>query len=105
MQTADSSVPRLLSLLAEWMETFPYDFRDERVMAHVRSIISKCADNAVTAGVTSILQTLLDRLMALQRYEEFLQRPPLDDKVRDCNRIWEHFLNSVYHPILVIATV
>ncbi|EAT47253.1 AAEL001604-PA [Aedes aegypti] len=27
-----------LNLLSEWIETFPYDFRDERVMQHVRTM-------------------------------------------------------------------
>ncbi|XP_046670965.1 ras-GEF domain-containing family member 1B-like [Homalodisca vitripennis] len=73
----DCSISRTVQLLAEWMETFPYDFRDDRVMAHVRNIIRKCADCS-TEGVSSILQTLLDRLMALERYEEFLQRLNLE---------------------------
>lgn len=33
---------RVVSLLSEWAELFPYDFRDERMMAHVRTITQKC---------------------------------------------------------------
>ncbi|XP_054258079.1 ras-GEF domain-containing family member 1B-like [Macrosteles quadrilineatus] len=72
--TEEGPIPRLVQLLAEWMETFPYDFRDDRVMAHVRAIIRKCVTGGGTEEVSAILQTLLDRLTALQRYEEFLQR-------------------------------
>ncbi|XP_034934290.1 uncharacterized protein [Chelonus insularis] len=69
-------VPRLLQLLAEWTETFPYDFRDERVMAHVKSITQKVAalDDAARQEVSALLQNLLLRLTALERYEEGLAR-------------------------------
>ncbi|KAF7991077.1 hypothetical protein HCN44_002639 [Aphidius gifuensis] len=69
-------VPRLVQLLAEWTETFPYDFRDERVMAHVRSITQKVAnvDLAARQEVSGLLQNLLLRLTALERYEEALAR-------------------------------
>ncbi|XP_015113116.1 ras-GEF domain-containing family member 1B isoform X2 [Diachasma alloeum] len=69
-------VPRLVQLLAEWTETFPYDFRDERVMAHVKSITQKVASVDATARqeVSALLQNLLLRLTALERYEEGLAR-------------------------------
>ena len=35
-------VCHIVQLLGEWMELFPYDFRDERMMAHVRTITQKC---------------------------------------------------------------
>nr|XP_018914004.1 PREDICTED: uncharacterized protein LOC109041943 isoform X1 [Bemisia tabaci] len=69
-------IPRLVQLLAQWSETFPYDFRDERVMAHVRAITHRCV--SVEAGVrhqvSSLLTNLLHRLTALEKYEEFLQK-------------------------------
>ena len=69
-------MPRLVQLLAEWTETFPYDFRDERVMGHVRSITQKVAavDAAARQEVSALLQNLLLRLTALERYEEGLAR-------------------------------
>lgn len=69
-------VPHLVQLLAEWTETFPYDFRDERVMAHVRAITQKCVtiDPGIRKEVSTLLQNLLHRLTALEKYEEFLQR-------------------------------
>uniref|UniRef100_A0A1B6LRM7 Ras-GEF domain-containing protein n=1 Tax=Graphocephala atropunctata TaxID=36148 RepID=A0A1B6LRM7_9HEMI len=74
-------IPRLVQLMAEWSETFPYDFRDERVMAHVRSITQSCVSVVGAAGeervrreVATLLQNLLHRLTALEKYEEFLQR-------------------------------
>jgi len=35
-------ISHVVQLLGEWAELFPYDFRDERMMAHVRSITQKC---------------------------------------------------------------
>jgi len=35
-------VSHLVQLLGEWAELFPYDFRDERMMAHVRTITQRC---------------------------------------------------------------
>ena len=69
-------VPRLVQLLAEWTETFPYDFRDERMMSHVKSITQKIAavDAAVRQEVSTFLQNLLLKLTALERYEEGLAR-------------------------------
>lgn len=69
-------VPHLVQLLAEWTETFPYDFRDERVMAHVRAITQKCVtiDPGIRKEVSTLLQNLLHRLTTLEKYEEFLQR-------------------------------
>ncbi|KAK7866810.1 hypothetical protein R5R35_005243 [Gryllus longicercus] len=69
-------IPHLVQLLAEWTETFPYDFRDERVMAHVRSITQKCvtAEPGIRKEVSTLLQNLLHRLTTLEKYEEFLQR-------------------------------
>lgn len=42
-------VRHIVQLLAEWTETFPYDFRDERVMAHVRELTQQCV--AMEPGV------------------------------------------------------
>lgn len=35
-------IANVVQLLGEWAELFPYDFRDERMMAHVRTIAQKC---------------------------------------------------------------
>ncbi|CAD7094063.1 unnamed protein product [Hermetia illucens] len=61
-------------LLAEWIDTFPYDFRDERLMQHVRSMTRKCIsiDNSLRKDVQTMLQDLLQRLTVLEKYEEFL---------------------------------
>ncbi|XP_026810872.1 uncharacterized protein LOC113552274 [Rhopalosiphum maidis] len=76
-------VPRLVQLLAEWTDKFPYDFRDERVMAHVREITHQCVsvEPAVRHQVSAMLQTLLHRLTALDKYETFLQQTGTDTTV------------------------
>lgn len=76
-------VPRLVQLLAEWTDKFPYDFRDERVMVHVREITHQCVsvEPAVRHQVSAMLQTLLHRLTALDKYETFLQQTGTDATV------------------------
>ncbi|XP_058442701.1 uncharacterized protein LOC131425117 isoform X2 [Malaya genurostris] len=65
-----------VQLLSEWIETFPYDFRDERVMQHVRAMTQTCItiDNKLRTRVSTLLQNLLQRLKTLERYEEFLDK-------------------------------
>ncbi|XP_037934272.1 ras-GEF domain-containing family member 1B [Teleopsis dalmanni] len=69
------SAQHCIRLLSEWIETFPYDFRDERLMQQVRILARKCVyiDNALGKQVSRILQLLVQRLTALEKYEEFLQ--------------------------------
>lgn len=35
--------PKILQLLAEWTETFPYDFRDERMMRSLKELTQRLA--------------------------------------------------------------
>uniref|UniRef100_A0A8D8A925 Ras-GEF domain-containing family member 1B n=1 Tax=Culex pipiens TaxID=7175 RepID=A0A8D8A925_CULPI len=65
-----------VQLLSEWIETFPYDFRDERVMQHVRLMTQKCIniDSKLRTEVSTLLQNLLQRLKTLEKYEEFLDK-------------------------------
>lgn len=65
---------RLVQLLSEWSETFPYDFRDERVMSHVREVAHRCVsvEGPVRQEVSLLLQNLLHRLTKLEQYEAFL---------------------------------
>ncbi|XP_037045635.1 ras-GEF domain-containing family member 1B-A-like isoform X1 [Bradysia coprophila] len=65
-----------VQLLAEWIETFPYDFRDDRLMQQVRSMTQKCinVDGNLRKEVSAMLQNLLHRLNVLDQYEEHLGR-------------------------------
>lgn len=35
--------PKILQLLTEWTETFPYDFRDERMMLSLKELTHRLA--------------------------------------------------------------
>ncbi|XP_077999248.1 ras-GEF domain-containing family member 1B-like [Glandiceps talaboti] len=68
--------PNIVQLLSEWTETFPYDFRDERMMRHLKDITQKCAsiDPSLRKGVGQLMQTLIRRLAMLEKYEEILAK-------------------------------
>ncbi|CAG7827417.1 unnamed protein product [Allacma fusca] len=74
--TRVSNVPNMVKLLGEWTELFPYDFRDELMMAHVRNITQKCVTDSppIRVEVSQLLTTLLAKLTALEKYEDFLHR-------------------------------
>lgn len=76
------SAQHCIRLLSEWIEIFPYDFRDERLMQQVRILARKCVyiDNSLGKQVSRILQLLVARLKALEQYEEFLQTLHTDTK-------------------------
>lgn len=78
--------------MGDWIESFPYDFRDDKVMAHVRSITQKCVnvDPNLLPEVSILLRNLLQCLTNLDHYEEFLQ---------------EVAQNSVKHSIDVLPPV
>lgn len=63
-------------LLIQWVDDFPYDFRDERLMQHVRRMSQKCIqlDAGCRRAVSAMLQTLLNRLTVLDQYEMYLNR-------------------------------
>ncbi|XP_026730295.1 ras-GEF domain-containing family member 1B-like [Trichoplusia ni] len=69
----------LVRVLSQWTGMFPYDFRDDRVMALVRSITQRCAADhmaSVRVEMSTTLEKLLDKLTALEQYEETLVEPP-----------------------------
>ncbi|XP_059617832.1 ras-GEF domain-containing family member 1B-like [Phlebotomus argentipes] len=69
-------VRNFVQLIAEWVETFPYDFRDDQMMMMVKQVTQKCiaCDPRLRRDVTNLVQTLVGRLTKLDRYEEFLER-------------------------------
>ncbi|XP_065216721.1 ras-GEF domain-containing family member 1B-like [Planococcus citri] len=68
-------IPRLVQLLGDWIESFPYDFRDDKLMAHVQAIMQKCVNinPDLLPEVSTLVRNLLERLTNLEHYEEFLQ--------------------------------
>nr|CAD7397476.1 unnamed protein product [Timema poppensis] len=72
-------VHHVIRLLSEWTEMFPYDFRDELVMTHVRGIYERCIPTDRSGGgreMSLLLSRLLRRLDTLECYEESLRRVP-----------------------------
>ncbi|XP_065092369.1 ras-GEF domain-containing family member 1B [Ochlerotatus camptorhynchus] len=63
----------LVPLLAIWTKMFPYDFRDERMMNHVKHIVARCADTTLADVVSELLCALLARLTELEKHEEELK--------------------------------
>lgn len=50
--------PKILQLLTEWTETFPSDFRDEKMVGHLKDIIHRIApcDEVRKALSTAVLE-------------------------------------------------
>ncbi|XP_054733299.1 ras-GEF domain-containing family member 1B-B [Anastrepha obliqua] len=82
------SAQNCIRLLAEWIDTFPYDFRDERLMQQVRILARKCVyiDNALGRRVSRILQLLVHRLTVLEQYEATLQAMAATDLTTGSNQ-------------------
>ncbi|KAH8377818.1 hypothetical protein KR093_007247 [Drosophila rubida] len=59
----------LVALLSEWTQKFPYDYRDERMMNHVKHIVVRCSHTHLEAVVSQVLSALLNRLTDLERHE------------------------------------
>ncbi|XP_005729304.1 ras-GEF domain-containing family member 1B-B-like [Pundamilia nyererei] len=64
--------PKLVQLLTEWTETFPYDFRDERMMRCLKDMTLHVArgDEYSWRAMQQMTQRLIKRLSALGQYEE-----------------------------------
>ncbi|KAH8385530.1 hypothetical protein KR200_003527 [Drosophila serrata] len=70
----------LVALLAEWTMKFPYDYRDERMMSHVKHIVARCSNSHLEAVVSQTLSALLKRLTDLERHEADLRACQTNDK-------------------------
>ncbi|XP_032042868.1 ras-GEF domain-containing family member 1B isoform X1 [Aythya fuligula] len=68
--------PKILQLLTEWTETFPYDFRDERMMRNLKELAQRIAsgDEMYRKNVQQLLQNLLRKLATVSQYEEVLAK-------------------------------
>ncbi|XP_057688460.1 ras-GEF domain-containing family member 1B-A [Corythoichthys intestinalis] len=66
--------PKILQLLTEWAETFPYDFRDERMMRSLKELTHRLStgDEIYRKAVSQLSQGLIRRLTVLSQYEEAL---------------------------------
>uniref|UniRef100_A0ACB8E950 Ras-GEF domain-containing member 1B n=1 Tax=Sphaerodactylus townsendi TaxID=933632 RepID=A0ACB8E950_9SAUR len=68
--------PKILQLLTEWTETFPYDFRDERMMRNLKELAHRIAsgDEMYRKNVQQVTQSLIRKLASLSQYEEVLAK-------------------------------
>ncbi|XP_009667576.1 ras-GEF domain-containing family member 1B isoform X2 [Struthio camelus] len=68
--------PKILQLLTEWTETFPYDFRDERMMRNLKELAQRIAigDEMYRKNVQQLLQNLIRKLATVSQYEEVLAK-------------------------------
>ncbi|XP_069782827.1 ras-GEF domain-containing family member 1B-A isoform X2 [Narcine bancroftii] len=68
--------PKLVQLLSDWTETFPYDFRDERMMRSLKDMTHKIAamDELHHQTVQQLTQNLIRKLSTLNQYEEVLTK-------------------------------
>uniref|UniRef100_A0A8C2AV87 RasGEF domain family, member 1Bb n=1 Tax=Cyprinus carpio TaxID=7962 RepID=A0A8C2AV87_CYPCA len=66
--------PKIVQLLTEWTETFPYDFRDERMMRSLKEMTHRLAfgDELSRRAMQRLIQRLLRKLTTLGQYEESL---------------------------------
>ncbi|KPP73387.1 ras-GEF domain-containing family member 1B-A-like [Scleropages formosus] len=68
--------PKIVQLLTEWTETFPYDFRDERTMRGLKELTHRITsgDELYRKAVHQMIQSLIRKLTALSQYEEALAK-------------------------------
>ncbi|XP_051924951.1 ras-GEF domain-containing family member 1B-A isoform X2 [Hippocampus zosterae] len=66
--------PKILQLLTEWTETFPYDFRDDRMMRSLKDLTHRLStgDEIYRKAASQLSQGLIRRLTVLSQYEEAL---------------------------------
>uniref|UniRef100_UPI00358E8FC3 ras-GEF domain-containing family member 1B isoform X1 n=1 Tax=Myxine glutinosa TaxID=7769 RepID=UPI00358E8FC3 len=76
---------RILQLLAEWTDTFPYDFLNEETMSRLKEVITQSTvgrDDGLRRTGAQLLQRLLRRLATQQQYEETLGSQATAGKAR-----------------------
>ncbi|XP_035248159.1 ras-GEF domain-containing family member 1B-like isoform X1 [Anguilla anguilla] len=68
--------PKMAQLLSEWTETFPYDFRDERMMRSLKELTHRiaCGDELYRKAFHQMTQALIRKLTTLSQYEEVLAK-------------------------------
>ncbi|XP_048883630.1 ras-GEF domain-containing family member 1C-like isoform X1 [Brienomyrus brachyistius] len=64
--------PKILQLLTEWTETFPSDFQEEEMVAHLKDIIHRIApcDEAYWKTMNQILQNVNQKLATMNQGDE-----------------------------------
>lgn len=87
----------MVQLLAEWVDTFAYDFRDDRLMSQLRDVTHILAqiNPSLRAEVSQLLQNLLLKLKSLETYEEYIQK--LNCEVADARNFEEKSSIGLQH--------
>lgn len=59
-----------------WVDNFPYDFRDDRLMSELKDVTHICAqiNPSIRAEVSQLLQKLLLKLKSLESYEAYIRK-------------------------------
>uniref|UniRef100_A0A3B3BHH0 RasGEF domain family member 1C n=1 Tax=Oryzias melastigma TaxID=30732 RepID=A0A3B3BHH0_ORYME len=72
--------PKILQLLTEWTETFPSDFREEKMVGQLKDIIHRIApcDEAYWKTLNQVLQKLSQRLDLMSQEEESIIKVSLN---------------------------
>lgn len=70
------NAPKILQLLTEWTETFPHDFRDERMMRSLKELTNRLSplDEVCRKAAQQMTQALIRKLAMLSQYEESLAK-------------------------------
>uniref|UniRef100_A0A8D2ZPL1 RasGEF domain family member 1C n=1 Tax=Scophthalmus maximus TaxID=52904 RepID=A0A8D2ZPL1_SCOMX len=78
--------PKILQLLTEWTETFPSDFRDEKMVGHLKDFINRIAPSPLCPSpwqaywktLNQVLQKLSQRLAQMSQGEESIVKVSLN---------------------------
>ena len=62
--------------MSNWMTWFPYDYKEESMMARLRKLTQLCVarDASVQTKVTQLLQSLLKHLTAVEKHEQYVEK-------------------------------
>ncbi|BFZ17418.1 hypothetical protein BsWGS_20457 [Bradybaena similaris] len=79
---ASKLVPRIVSLLSEWTDMFPYDFRDDRMMKQLRDITQHiiATQPDLRKDINNLSYNLVTKLTNLKSHEENLSRIEADEQ-------------------------
>uniref|UniRef100_A0A0B7A7X4 Ras-GEF domain-containing protein n=2 Tax=Arion vulgaris TaxID=1028688 RepID=A0A0B7A7X4_9EUPU len=74
--------PHIINLLSEWTDTFPYDFRDDRMMKQLRDITQRIIAiyPNLRKDINNLSYNLVTKLTNLKSYEENLARIEVEEQ-------------------------
>ncbi|XP_062874115.1 ras-GEF domain-containing family member 1B-A [Trichomycterus rosablanca] len=96
--------PKILQLLTEWTETFPHDFRDERMMRSLKELTHRLSpvDEVYRKAAQQTTQALIRKLAALSQYEETLAK--INSTATDRLTVLKTKPQSIQRDILTICS-